>query len=149
MPSAECRPGSLKEALVFAAGSMLVGLAPMLYVMPFSIPPAHRDPIRTRVEVTVALGLVVAVSLIGALAFSLAQAWRRRQDVLFPRSLRPWLPLGLGACYPVSFFAGLYFLTWLSGLDETMLGWILGLGLPVVFSRLAWRLEERPAPLWP
>jgi hypothetical protein len=145
MPLLRCEPASLKESLLFAAGSMLPALAPILFFSYFSIPPAHRDPRRLRVDLAVALALAVAISLIGAFVFNLAQAWRRRQDVLYPRTLRPWLALCLGALYPIAFLAVLNVAMWVLRIDETLLGWIVGLGLPVGLSRLAWRSEEPPS----
>lgn len=145
MTLSRCVPGSLKESLLFAAGSMLVGFSAIWFVSHFSIPPAHRNAARMRADAAVPVALTATISLVGAVAFSLAQAWRRRQDLLHPRTLRPWLALVLGASYPVAFFAGLNLFIWMFRIDDvTLLAWPVGLGLPVGLSRLAWRSEEPP-----
>lgn len=99
-----------------------------------------------RRDLTMTLAVVFVLAFLGSLAFSLAQARRRRQDLLFPRSLKPWLPLALGASYPPGFAVGVQSAQALVRLDDPWwLLWIVGLGLPVLLSRLAWQPTE---PAW-
>jgi uncharacterized membrane protein YfcA len=111
-----------------------------------SVPPAHRSEAMLRRDLTMTLAVVLVLAFLGSLAFSIAQSWRRKQDLLFPRSVKPWLPLALGASYPPGFVLGVQVAQAVVRLDDPWwLLWIVGLGLPVLLSRLAWRSTQ---PVW-
>jgi len=143
VPLLRSEPGSLKEASLFAIATILVGWLGAFAYVHLSIPPAHRSGAMLRRDLTMTLAVVLVLAFLGSLAFSQAQAWRRKQDLLVPRSLKPWLPLALGASYPPGFFLGVQLAQALLRLDDPWwLLWIVGLGLPVLLSRLAWRSTE-------
>jgi hypothetical protein len=108
-----------------------------------SIPPAHRGGAQLRRDLAFALAAVLVLAVLGSVAFSFAQSWRRRQDVLFPRQGKAWLPLALGAAFPAGFLLSLQAAQVVLRLDDPWwLLWILGLGFPVLLSRLAWRSTQ-------
>jgi hypothetical protein len=134
------------EASLFAAGTILVGWLGAFAYIHLSVPPAHRSEAMLRRDLTMTLAVGFVLAFLGSLAFTIAQSWRRKQGLLVPRSENHWLPLALGASYPPGFLLGVQTAQALLRLDDPWwLLWIVGLGLPVLLSRLAWRSR---GPAW-
>lgn len=143
MTSWRSAPVSLKESLLFAAGSAAAGFPVFMYGSYFSIPPAHRTARMLQTDLLAALGIAAGIGLVGALAFGLAQAWRRRRRRLLSRGRGPWLPVALGGAHLVALLAGLSLCEWLFSLDDVALtAAALALGIPACLSRLGWRDTE-------
>jgi hypothetical protein len=141
VPLLHPEPGNLTEASLFGTSALGVGWLGAFAWVHLSVPPAHRSEAMLRRDLAMTLAVVSVVALLGSLAFGLAQDWRRKQDLLFPRNR--WLPVALGAAYPPGFVLGVQGAQWVARMDDPWwLLWIVGLGLPVLLSRLAWRSAE-------
>ena len=75
-----------------------------------------------RRDLAMALSVVLVVALFGSLAFSVAQSWRRKQDLLFPRDGKAWLPLALGAAFPAGFLLAVAYFVLLFRLHRGRVG---------------------------